>query len=559
MVRRSYTNMIMQTSNQVVPLLRESHAISPLLYDYLTCITPHKHEKKIHTLLPFMDDKDLDIQIDQVGNIIVKVGAFRKDFRTVFSCHMDTMHHEGDVDKTMHLCMTSKAGLEIYDKDFKEGLVYARYKWTNKDGQDNWAPMILGADDKIGMYIMTRMIEKRVPGMYMFHVGEEKGGIGSRHIRENTPRIFKGMRRAIAFDRMHYGDVINVQSSRSCCSKEFTNALAAALNEHMPPFQKFTGCTGMWTDTANYTYIIAECSNISVGYFDQHLSSEHFDLVWLNDILLPAILKVDWEELPTVRDKVKAKEVDEKPAVYHGYNGHYHNNSDQEVKVTEITKDTPLWKVPNWTPTQGIPDGVSPIGMHRLAEKWLMYNGTKHQSIDVLLGLVKEVASLKGKLEALKNANDKAAPFRSSASFNDPGVKRNRLGTKCVLLGKATSLWWREITKETIQPLDDSDAKRIDSINDIAASIATQIQTIQRDIVNVTPLFEYQFNRNIFDFTMGATKYQYSNATLRNSIEEIMQYIARNANEPVFIDYKQSFTPRPNTPLLTGGDMNKGG
>ena len=57
---------------------------------------------------------------------------------------------------------------------------------------------------------------------------------------------------------------------------------------------------GSFTDSANYTHLIAECTNVAVGYFDQHTAREKFDLEWLERHLIPALIKVDWDNLPVL-------------------------------------------------------------------------------------------------------------------------------------------------------------------------------------------------------------------------------------------------------------------
>ena len=44
---------------------------------------------------------------------------------------------------------------------------------------------ILGADDKAGMVILLYMIEKKIPGLYYFFIGEEVGCIGSNAFQCN--------------------------------------------------------------------------------------------------------------------------------------------------------------------------------------------------------------------------------------------------------------------------------------------------------------------------------------------------------------------------------------
>jgi hypothetical protein len=46
---------------------------------------------------------------------------------------------------------------------------------------------------------------------------------------------------------------------------------------------------------------IAECTNISVGYFNEHTVDEYQNLTYLED-LCKGVVKVDWENLPVVRE-----------------------------------------------------------------------------------------------------------------------------------------------------------------------------------------------------------------------------------------------------------------
>ena len=52
---------------------------------------------------------------------------------------------------------------------------------------------------------------------------------------------------------------------------------------------------------AEFTDIISECTNLSVGYYREHTVSESQDIEHLES-LAQACLGVDWENLPTKRD-----------------------------------------------------------------------------------------------------------------------------------------------------------------------------------------------------------------------------------------------------------------
>lgn len=138
----------------------------------------------------------------------------------------------------------------------------------------------LGADCTAGVWIMREMIKRNIPGIYIFHRAEERGGVGSRWIADNVPQLLNETNFAIAFDRRGYRDIIRTQFGGACCSDEFANSLAAAL----PHPARWLLNNGTFTDTAHYTHIIPECTNISVGYEGQHTSKERLDmnhLVWL--------------------------------------------------------------------------------------------------------------------------------------------------------------------------------------------------------------------------------------------------------------------------------------
>jgi hypothetical protein len=64
-----------------------------------------------------------------------------------------------------------------------------------------------------------------------------------------------------------------------------------------------TDNTGVFTDTANFTELVSECTNISCGYEKEHSDKERLNVKHLK-MLAAQIVKVDWESLPTVRSCV---------------------------------------------------------------------------------------------------------------------------------------------------------------------------------------------------------------------------------------------------------------
>lgn len=215
----------------------------------------------------------LGVASDRPGNCILRIG----DAPHLFSCHTDTVARKEGYQK-VHVKGDGFLGLHSSEK----------YKGK-----------VLGGDDTVGVYLMCEMIKKKIPGLYIFHAGEELGGVGSRWLAKYNPGLVKGIKHAIAFDRRDYRHVITHMGSTRVCSDAFAKAFAAELNkgglEYAPDD------TGLFTDTRAYSELIPECTNISVGYFDAHGSDEIVDLRFLA-ALKNAILNVDWDKLPCERN-----------------------------------------------------------------------------------------------------------------------------------------------------------------------------------------------------------------------------------------------------------------
>jgi hypothetical protein len=238
---------------------------------------------------------------DEYGNVFVPVRM--DESTTMFSCHTDTVHPKPHADFKNKLQLDN-----ITNHVFTDG--------TSQ----------LGADDGTGIWFMLNMIDANIPGLYAFHRDEEVGGIGSTASAEDNAKFIEdlGIERCIAFDRHYFKDVITHQGTR-CASDAFALALSKELNQS--PGFAFEPCDGgVFTDSANYTHLIPECTNISVGYWKQHTLKETQDVAFA-DKLLDRLLQIDWEALPTVRDCVldneSAWEPDWKDTNYNFYNNPY--------------------------------------------------------------------------------------------------------------------------------------------------------------------------------------------------------------------------------------------
>ena len=224
--------------------------------------------------------------IDGAGNLHVDARKGRS--RTMFTAHTDTVHFDPSGEP---------AGPTTNS-------VIVDGKFWRADGD------ALGADDGAGVALLVHMIHSNVPGYYVFFRGEEVGGIGSKWLAENMPDLCMEFDRAVAFDRAGYSDVITKQAGGRCCSDKFADALAGALTTEIDWF--LPDATGVYTDTAELTHLIPECTNVSVGYFRQHGVHEALNIEFLQR-LATQVCKVDWEALPVVR----------KPSSEHAINDAY--------------------------------------------------------------------------------------------------------------------------------------------------------------------------------------------------------------------------------------------
>lgn len=228
------------------------------LENMLTLRRPARSKTEKRLIRNFIDTLPA-IQSDGYGNRYVRIGAPN----LLWSCHTDTVHRQAG-DQSI-----------IKQGDF----ISLSPNETNSS--------CLGADCSTGVWLMSQMIERNIPGLYVFHRDEEIGGHGSEYIARHNPALLAGINAAIAFDRKGYDSVITHQSSDRCASDTFAKSLAAHLPGDYAPDD-----SGLFTDTANYTDIIGECSNISIGYLDAHSAKEKQDLRFAK-MLLEALCDLD--------------------------------------------------------------------------------------------------------------------------------------------------------------------------------------------------------------------------------------------------------------------------
>jgi hypothetical protein len=209
----------------------------------------------------------LGAKMDKHGNWRLQVGEAPS---VLWSSHTDSVH--------------SKEGYQKVDYDGK----YLSLPVNSKSN-------CLGADCAAGVWIMTEMIKAKVPGLYMFHFAEEIGCVGSRAIVEKEPGLLAGIKAAIAFDRKGTSSIITHQGQRTC-----SDTFGTSMSTQLPARYKLDD-TGVLTDTKQYRHLVPECTNISVGYYNEHRPQEALDVGHLIE-LRNWMVKFDQSKLVIERD-----------------------------------------------------------------------------------------------------------------------------------------------------------------------------------------------------------------------------------------------------------------
>ena len=228
------------------------------------------------------------VEFDKFGNAFVTIG--NGDAPVIFSAHIDTVHRESG----MQIVKTNKAGM-LYSK-----------------GKD-----CLGADDGAGIWILLNLIKRGIEGTYIFHRAEEVGCKGAEHIAHTEEKWLAAFQMCLAFDRRGLNSIVTHQMGLRCCSTDFAVALCEQLDMgHLPDD------SGVFTDNVEYTALIPEVTNISVGYEGAHGNRESLNPRYLSN-LLDGLCAVDYSALPILRDPsiepVKGRWPDYSPI--HNYGG----------------------------------------------------------------------------------------------------------------------------------------------------------------------------------------------------------------------------------------------
>ena len=288
---------------------------NPGILDLLGYSRPHDSGAEKAFIRRFIDTLP-GVSKDSFGNAWLNIPGNGDDI--LWSCHVDTVTNFDGMQKVK----VNALGIASLDLPFIApvvpdpiigplGIVSLPFCKSAHWGR------VLGGDDSAGVFLMREMILAGKPGGYVFHRGEECGGLGSAHVRANESHRLEPYCAAIALDRAGYTSVITHQFRGETASLPFALSLAKALAKAGMKGYK-PDSTGTFTDTANYADIIPECSNLSIGYAKAHSPDETLDTGFVLR-LRDALVKLDLSRLDIVRDPLEV-----------------------------ISQDMPGWDMPGW-------------------------------------------------------------------------------------------------------------------------------------------------------------------------------------------------------------------
>lgn len=157
------------------------------------------------------------------------------------------------------------------DTVFGEQTRHNMHIYYDKQHMVMWSPDGLGTDDRAGVIIILRILEAGYRPHILFTHEEEFGGIGAFDFSFNDIANTMDIRYMIELDRSGFDDCVFY----SCDNYEFTRYITSfGFHEELGTFSDisvimpYSGIAGV---------------NLSVGYVDEHLETEHWYVYWANE------------------------------------------------------------------------------------------------------------------------------------------------------------------------------------------------------------------------------------------------------------------------------------
>lgn len=164
---------------------------------------------------------------------------------------------------TLPICLIAHMDTVFYNPPKIEDFLY------DKEKHILWSPAGSGFDDRVGIYIIIRMISKGYKPHIIFTDLEEEGGIGAQELIEHFPNCpFKYCSCLIELDRANEKDMVFYD----CYNQDFIEYISSFnFEEEWGTFTDISFIAEPWGIAA---------VNLSVGYLDQHTIAERLNTAW---------------------------------------------------------------------------------------------------------------------------------------------------------------------------------------------------------------------------------------------------------------------------------------
>lgn len=214
----------------------------------------HQEKDMIAFVSQRLSDLGVTFTIDETGNIYATKG--NADTYPCIAAHLDEVH-------------------EAREKGYEVLVVRDEFIIGFNSGKREFNG--IGADDKNGIWVCLKCLEKFDNLKCVFFVGEEQGCIGSH---QADMKFFDDCRFVLQCDRKGNSDFISSIYGNSLCSSQFIKD--ASLGEHGYKEER-----GMQTDvqTLRQRGLEISCANISCGYYYPHTPHEMTNIADLKKCL----------------------------------------------------------------------------------------------------------------------------------------------------------------------------------------------------------------------------------------------------------------------------------
>tara|TARA_R100000995_G_scaffold70727_1_gene39314 strand:+ start:1273 stop:2271 length:999 start_codon:yes stop_codon:yes gene_type:complete len=193
----------------------------------------------------------INCKTDKKGNLYLKKG---RGVRPCLAAHLDTVFTDKPIITPVVVNSTTIIG---YDT-----------KGNEQCG--------LGADDKVGVFIVLRAMLKYKNIKAVLTVEEETGCLGAKEINLD---FFQDVAYVLQADRKGYGDFVTIASNSRysdivLCSKEFEDGCKPIISKY-----GFKQTDGGSTDVVMFKELGMDISvvNMSCGYYDAHEETEYIN------------------------------------------------------------------------------------------------------------------------------------------------------------------------------------------------------------------------------------------------------------------------------------------